>query len=130
MQEWHIRIDRQCLDLIPDRRLYLTRIMLDEHAIRIEYTIAPTLPVWDRARDQPPIHWLWQAVDDLGNRYIDCGGAYGVSPDGESTEGVLSLQPLPPPEARSLRVVLSPWFENESDARECAFDVDLRIVAA
>jgi hypothetical protein len=130
MQERHIRIDHQCPGLIPERRLYLTRIILDEHAIRIEYVIVPALPIWDQARGRPPIHWLWHAVDDLGNRYIDSGGAYGVSSDGESTEGVLSLQPLPPPDARSLRVVLSPWFQSESDARECTFDVDLAATAA
>ncbi len=61
---------------------------------------------------------------------FDSGGAYGESSDGESTEGVLSLQPLPPRDARSLRVVLSPWFESESDARECTFDVDLTALAS
>ncbi len=73
MQERHIRINHQCPDVIPERRLDLTRIILDEHAIRIEYAIVPALPVWDQARDQPPIHWVWTAMDDLGNMYIDSG---------------------------------------------------------
>ena len=124
--ERRILVNYACADLIPGRQLHVTEVMLDQYAIRIEYILTPPLPgVNPEAGDRPPIRWLWHGTDDLGNRYTDCGGAYGLSVDARSTRGVLSLQPLPPPEACSLRIVLNPWFRSELDARECAFDVDL-----
>lgn len=123
--ERRVRVDRACPGLIPDRTLRVTELVLDEQAIRVEYAISPALPDWNHARDLPSITWDWRAHDDLGTAYEQAGGAYGVPPGSEDTEGVLSLTPLPPPGARVLTVVLNPWFESEADARECVFDVDL-----
>ena len=48
---------------------------------------------------------LWgEAVDELGNEYHNAGGAYGMSADKQSTEGVLSFSPLPAVGATSLTI--------------------------
>lgn len=47
-------------------------------------------------RPTPPTsRWLLAGADDLGNEYESAGGAFGLSPDREFTEGVQSLQPTP-----------------------------------
>lgn len=125
--ERRIRVDRECPGLVPERTLCVRELVLDEHAIRLEYVISPALPDWNHARGLPSINWEWRAHDDLGTAYEQAGGAYGMPPGSEDTEGVLSLTPLPPPGAQVLTVVLNPWFESEADARECQLDVDLTI---
>ncbi len=125
MYRQHIRLDHQCPDLIPGHVLRLSEVVLDGEAIRVEYSIEPALPIWDQTRNMPPIMWRWDARDDLGNRYEEAGGAYGPSRNGDRTEGVLSLTPLPAAGARLFSVILNPWIESESETRQCSFDVDL-----
>ena len=125
----YIQIDHICRSTIPQRVLHVIALEIDIYAIRIGYLITPPLP-GPGVNGNPPIGWRWHAMDDLGNEYVEAGGAYGRTPEQGSTAGVLSLTPLPPPEARSLKVVLNPWFEAdafESDSEEtpCVFDVDL-----
>ncbi|MFI1831552.1 hypothetical protein ACH41E_34675 [Streptomyces sp. NPDC020412] len=64
--------------------------------------------------------WL-EAVDDLGNRYTDFGGARGMSPDGSRTEGSLSGRPAVPSDSRSLTVRLV--FMNGTD--ESGYDLTI-----
>jgi hypothetical protein len=104
--------------------MWVTELTTDEHAIRIRYTVTPALPMIDPA-GRPTAAWWWEATDDCDTRYRDVGGAYGPSRDGQRTEGVFSLDPLPPPEARTLRVVLHLNIRAEAHERECAFTVDL-----
>ena len=125
----YIQIDHICRRTIPQRMLHVIALEIDMHAIRIGYRITPPLPGPD-ASGKPPIGWRWQATDDLGNEYVEAGGAYGRTPEQGGTAGVLSLTPLPPPEARSLKVVLNPWFEadafeSDSEGTPCSFEVDL-----
>ncbi|GAA2631378.1 hypothetical protein SMC26_22675 [Actinomadura fulvescens] len=44
---------------------------------------------------------------DLGNEYTDGGGAYGTVPDRSFTEGSISVQPAPPPQAKSVTLELT-----------------------
>ena len=75
---------------------------IDEYAIRIEYQLEPLLPS-SRAKNSAEIISLWgSAVDNLGNEYESAGGAYGLSTDQQSIEGVLSFSPLPADEATTL----------------------------
>jgi len=128
--ERHIPVDHTCFDVIPQRVLHVTEVWFDQY-IRIEYTITPPLPIVDVAtKEVLHIAWLWHAVDGLGNTYTDCGGAYGLAEDGQCTQGVLSLQPLPPLEAQWLRIVLTPSFWSEAKrtewkTSECSFEVAL-----
>jgi len=55
----------------------------------------------------PGIGWVGYARDDLGNEYVDLGGAYGPAGFGERTEGTLTM-PFPADEAKALRVRLWP----------------------
>jgi hypothetical protein len=125
--ERRLYINQTAHNLVPQRVLHVSEVWLDEsvNVIRIEYTMTPPTPnPGPTTGHQSCMSW-WQAVDDVGTTYTDCGGAYGLSNDGQSTQGVLSLQPLPPPEATSLTITLNPSFGSEIDAREWTFNVDL-----
>ena len=45
---------------------------------------------------------MGSAVDNLGNEYESADGAYGLSEDKQSIEGVLSFSPLPADGATTL----------------------------
>jgi hypothetical protein len=115
----HIRVpvDHVCPNEIPDHELRIVEMAVDEHAIRVRYRITP----------MPPrlISWRWRGIDDLGNEYDECGGAYGPSPDGESLEGVLSLRPLPQPGAKTFRFTLIPELPPHPAGHPCVFEVVL-----
>jgi hypothetical protein len=128
MSSRSIPVSHECAEAIPQHRLQITAVNLDEIAVRVEYRITPGIEdLRARARGSAPILWQWAGTDDLGNEYEQCGGAYGRSRDGQSTEGVLSLRPLPPEEARRLHVLIYLNFKPELgiDYTFCEFDVDL-----
>jgi hypothetical protein len=89
-------------DLFPGHSLSFADVGFDDVGIRIEYTIAPAV-----AMRNPGIGWVGYGRDDLGNDYVDVGGAYGQARDGDRTNGVLTM-PFPIDEARTLRVRLRP----------------------
>jgi hypothetical protein len=112
--------------------LHVTGVGIDEYAIRIEYRITPALPNMrppepPQSNWRPPIAWHWQASDDLGNSYMECGGAYGASSDGLATEGVLSLSLLPTPGSRTLHIVLEPRVAPHGDHHNCRFDALINV---
>lgn len=89
------------------------RLRMTAEAIRLDYRITPPLP--ERWRDEPDgslaavgprIFFYVEGVDDAGQEYLDHGGAFGTDPDGQFTEGSLSLAPCPAPTARSLTLTL------------------------
>lgn len=117
-----------CTDALPGHELRVREVWFDAHAIRVEYVIVPALPaVRPETGTSTTLAWLWGGEDDAGNRYEECGGAYGPSADGERTEGVLSLCPSPYPTATRLELRLHPWtvVEPEEPTR-CVFAVELR----
>lgn len=123
-----VPVNRTCPDLIPGQVFNVLEANFDNYAIRVEYRITPGIDdLRKRTRGQPPIIWQWSATDDLGNEYEQCGGAYGPSRDGQSTEGVLSLRPLPPRDAKWLRVSVNPFFLPELNMKEsaCVVHIDL-----
>lgn len=124
--ERRLPIDFECPDVLPRHRVRVAYLTYDRDLIRLTYTITPPLPRVDPyAGGAPAILWWSEATDERGARYEDGGGAYGPSPDGERTEGRLTLVPRPPPDARELRVVLHATFPAEGRAAACAFTVDL-----
>ncbi|UJB40121.1 hypothetical protein [Streptomyces sp. A1-5] len=48
-----------------------------------------------------------EATDDIGNEYVDWGGAYGATPDGTHTRGTISAQPALAPKACEIHVRLT-----------------------
>ncbi|WP_067830548.1 hypothetical protein [Actinomadura kijaniata] len=74
-------------------------------ALELSYRITPPLPGGDDPG--PPVMLAVEALDDLGNHYLDGGGAYGPEPGGEATKGTISVQPGPPHEARSVTLTLT-----------------------
>ena len=118
-RETFVPVDHACSQLIPGHVFRVIGVGVDVHAIRVEYRITPALPQQNRA----PGSLHWRAVDDLGNEYESCGGAYGPGEDGRSTRGVLSLAPLPRHGASFLRVFLSPYLERDMEDRVCKFEV-------
>jgi len=85
-------------DLLPDRVLRVTAIDLDEYALKVRYKIIPPVnPRLEGVSEGSLLQYAWYLAgrDDLGNQYDSGGGAYGLAADGQSTEGVHSLIPVP-----------------------------------
>ncbi|QIY77362.2 hypothetical protein HEP84_40520 [Streptomyces sp. RLB1-33] len=101
--------------------LTIRKLKLQDDSFTIHYSITPPLPDADSAA--PPFLPFLEAKDDLGNEYLDWGGAYGLSPDGIRTEGSLTGQPAPASEAQVLLVRVT----FVQDSRETAYDMTLRI---
>ncbi|MGP9023074.1 hypothetical protein ACT1U9_32300 [Streptomyces sp. BR1] len=68
----------------------------------ITYTVSP--PLTDGTDAEGRVFLIMDAEDDLGNAYVDWGGAFGPAPDGSRTEGTITGQPAVPEQARALRV--------------------------
>jgi hypothetical protein len=123
-----IPLGHVCRDLLDGRVLTVHLLETDRIAIRLRYDVFPALP-----RSQPGggpiVMWWTSAVDDLGNEYLDGGGAYGFSPDGARTQGTFSLSPLPAAGAASLRItvgaaLMDPGLQIREE-RQCTFDAPL-----
>ncbi|MFC5253565.1 MULTISPECIES: hypothetical protein [Streptomyces] len=93
--------------------LTVRRCTVSVESIEVAYRVTPPLP--ERWRDEPdgslaeagpPIFLSVEAVDDLGGEYLDGGGAFGTDAEGRFTEGTLTVQPAPPPTAKSLTLTL------------------------
>ncbi|MGW6317658.1 hypothetical protein [Streptomyces sp. NPDC055099] len=93
--------------------LEVRRLTWTSERIELFYRITPALP--ERWADEPdgsmtqagpPIYLSLEAKDDLGREYTDGGGTFGTDPHGRFTEGSISLQPGPAPEAGSLTLTL------------------------
>ncbi|WP_228021617.1 hypothetical protein [Vasconcelosia minhoensis] len=92
------------------------RLYTDEFAIRIEYKCTPPIPSPEEISAMLPYATFWgYAVDNLGNEYQSVGGAFGLSADKESTQGVLSFTPLPDKVATSIKFTLE--LEQDVDER-------------
>lgn len=100
--------------------LTVSKLKLRNDSFTLHYSITP--PLADGETEETPLLPFLEANDDLGNEYLDWGGAYGPSPDGNSTEGSLTGQPGPPPEARVLLVRLT----FVQGGRETAYDMSFR----
>ena len=129
--EQHIPVDHTCPDLIPGHQLRVREVWLDEHALRVEYTITPALPPGSGSGPPPyaPLFWRWAAADDRGTAYTEAGGAYDLARDRHHTAGVLSLSPAPPPAARALRVVVQPRRGPDAAGGSCTVEVALPAAA-
>jgi hypothetical protein len=79
--------------------LALQGVTLDADSFTISYTVTPALP--------QSVLLTLDAEDDLGNTYVDWGGAYGTSPDRRRTRGTVTARPAPPLAARHLQARLT-----------------------
>jgi hypothetical protein len=94
--------------LMRDRVLRVRSIAVwgDEEGFGLEYEILPAAPHPSGETD-PAVWAAWEARDgwglsgrdDLGTEYEAPSGAFGPSPDGSTTKGVLDLYPRPPTDA-------------------------------
>lgn len=82
-----------------------------EH-MELRYHLTPPIPQSEPDEEnevgdhEPYVFLALEALDDVGNEYLDSGGAFGLSPDGSATEGSLSVQPGPYADARSVTLHL------------------------
>lgn len=82
-----------------------------EH-MELRYRLTPPLPQGELDENgeygdpESYVFLALEAVDDVGNEYLDSGGAFGPSADGSATEGSLSVQPGPYADARSVTLHL------------------------
>jgi hypothetical protein len=106
-------------DVPPGHAIRIKAIGVAEDALRLLYEITPPINPrgWEDAIKDDAVQdiWLLSGIDSLGNLYASGGGAYGVVADGETTEGVHSLVPAPPPGAEWLDIAFhaaaseEPW---------------------
>ncbi len=130
----HISVDHVCYDLIPNREVRVREVWFDSYGIRVEYTVTPALPNIDpevlepvpgdpNVPDPPRLNFLAHAMDNLFNVYTYADGAFGLSDDGQRTNGVVTLVPLLPSEAYWLTITLGPWTAPERLAGACAMTI-------
>lgn len=98
--------------------LVIGRLTRDDASFTVHYTLTPPLPDGESGAH---VLLALEAEDDLGNEYLDWGGAYGV-PDGAAyTDGSVTGQPAPPAEARRLTLRLTLL----SGAVEDSYEIEL-----
>ncbi|ARF59161.1 hypothetical protein B1H19_01175 [Streptomyces gilvosporeus] len=85
-----------------------------DDSFTVHYTIVPALP---DAADATPVLLALEAMDDIGNEYVDWGGAYGASGDGTYTRGSITAQPALAPQAGEVRVRLT--FLRDGEEHTC-----------
>ncbi|MEA2495267.1 MAG: hypothetical protein QOJ29_3178 [Thermoleophilaceae bacterium] len=90
---------------VDGHNLSITSVVRDDYGIRVNYEIVP--PLVSAVFGPGGV-----AADDLGNRYEDAGGTFGLDPDRGRTDGALTM-PLPAFGASRL-VVRFRWDELDS----------------
>lgn len=99
-----IPINQTFEDVLFTYKFHFIRLYTDKFAIRIEYKCTPPIPLPEESSTMLPYATFWgHGVDNLGNEYQSVGGAFGLSDDRESTQGVLSFSPLPDKDATSIK---------------------------
>ncbi len=98
--------------IVPERILSVKDVHVDEWGVRLEYAVAPDYPTPDQyprsGRQVRALQeWPYEVSDDCGTRYTPGGGAHGKN------EGVRTVVPTPPAEARELIVTIRPSFKEE-----------------
>ena len=120
-----IGVDVSITMLVPARVLRLTSIAIlpTYDVVRIEYEMTPPMDPLDWAADDAAHEawarrndWLLAGRDDQGAEYDDWGGARGLTPDGETTDGERDLHPAPPSNAT--------WLDITFHAAGYATDMD------
>ena len=90
----------------------------------VDYAITPPLPDdVDADSTETSVFLHLDARDDLGNEYLDSGGAWGLGPNGTRTVGSISGSPAPRPEAGTLTVTLVVMHDAEEVAYELVFSL-------
>ncbi len=119
-----IAINRRLTNIASKYEIYIVCLYVDQDAIRIKYEITPSINSPER-RGFPIISWWGYARDDHGGDYQSAGGASGLSPDGEHTDGVLSFLPLPGEEVKRLDITMILILNGIETETKCEFSVFL-----
>ncbi|KIZ16490.1 hypothetical protein [Streptomyces natalensis] len=85
-----------------------------DDSFSLHYTVAPPLP---DAAEATPVLLALEAMDDIGNEYVDRGGAYGAADDGTCTRGSITAQPALAPQAGEIHVRLT--FLRDGEEHPC-----------
>ncbi|MER5784425.1 hypothetical protein ABT104_22305 [Streptomyces mobaraensis] len=100
------RTPAHVVSVLGSYELALLGLTRKTDSFALEYSVTPPLPDADGAAPGSAVYLRIEAADDLGNEYIDWGGAYGLSPEGTQTRGTVCAQPALPPDAHLLTVKL------------------------
>lgn len=103
-----VLIDQSFEDVLSVYRWHINYLHFDNDAIRIEYELTPPIPIPENEDDiLATFTDIWgSAIDNLGNKYQSAGGAFGLSDDKMSTQGVISFVPLPIEEVASIKFLI------------------------
>ncbi|MBV9025143.1 MAG: hypothetical protein JO362_15445 [Streptomycetaceae bacterium] len=103
-------------------RLEVLGLSSGPNTFTVNYAITPPLPDdVDPNSMTTSVFLRLEATDDLGNEYLDAGGARGLGPDGTRTMGSISASPAPPLEASTLTATLVVMREAKEAAYELVF---------
>ncbi|GHE45621.1 hypothetical protein [Streptomyces capitiformicae] len=114
-------------------KLSIESFAVTTERMELRYRLTPPLPQTlsdsdsdsDDGDDEGPYVFLaLEADDDVGNEYLDSGGAFGPSADGAATEGSLSVQPGPYADARSVTLRLTLFDGTHEETRSFTLPVD------
>ncbi len=120
LPEPRITLDVVIRNLLPERVLRIKAVGVDGCALHLQYEVTPPVPgtgAEGATRDEALRYvWLVFGHDNLGNQYATGGGIQHLAPDGQRTEGVMSLNPAPAAGASWLELAfLSPTDEQPWD---------------
>lgn len=102
------RLLRTGVGLPAGHELTVTGVVADPF-VTVRYRITPALNAGQK------LDWSVEGRDDLGNVYVDGGGAYGNDGAG-ATEGEVSVIPEPHPDATEITFGFSPAPDVEPDS--------------
>jgi hypothetical protein len=106
-------------------KLTIESFTVSSERMEIGYRLTPPLPQSRPDSDHEPYVFLaLEAADDVGNRYLDSGGAFGPSVDGNATEGSLSVQPGPYADARSVTLHLTLFDGTHEETHNFTYPLD------
>ncbi|MEA5507456.1 hypothetical protein VB735_31060 [Halotia wernerae UHCC 0503] len=117
-----IPINRRLTSIASKYEIYIVCLYIDQDAIRIKYEITPSINSLEQ-RGIPIISWWGYARDDHGGDYQSVGGASGLSPDSEHTDGVLSFLPFPGEEVKHLDITMILMLNGIDTETKCEFSV-------
>jgi hypothetical protein len=85
-----VALNHVLTDVFAQYQVHLDSLVMDEHALRLEYRVLPPIGSVNSADGEPlDFRFSLEADDDLGNYYGSVGGACGLQ--GNCTAGVISV---------------------------------------
>lgn len=120
-----VAINRKFTGIASTYEMDVTHLYADQDAVRVKYKIMPPLQKSNSEEGFPAIAWRGYARDNQKGEYESVGGAFGLSSDGQFTDGVLSFLPLPDEGVNRLDITMVLILQGRDIDTKCKFSVEL-----